>query len=108
MTISFEARRSSIVVHVSGEIDMSTAPSLSAELERAVGGDGATPQVVVELGHVRFLDARGLAALVKGSQTARRAGRQLVLSNPSPMIRRLLAITGLETQLPVDEEAEQG
>lgn len=94
----------SIVVHVAGEVDLCTAPALASELAEAMTSEGAASRVVVDLDGVRFLDARGLAALVQAWGFGAGRGRELVLSRPSAMVRRLLKITDLEAVLHVEGE----
>ena len=96
-----------IVVQVSGEIDISNAALLAATL-RDVIGDGRTgrpaPRVVLDLSELRFLDAQGLAALVEGQQLAEACGMSFALARPSHMVRKMLSITGLDETFLVAED----
>ncbi|WP_433332418.1 STAS domain-containing protein [Spirillospora sp. CA-294931] len=81
------------VVWVTGDIDISTASALGAYLSAALTQDGK--DLVVDLSGVTFMDASGLAALLRADHHATRTGGRLKLAAPAPVITRLLTITGL-------------
>ncbi len=79
-----------VVVFVHGELDVSTAPALIAQLTLL----GKVPVVVLDLESVDFIDCHGLGTIV-----AARAGRQvrsqeLTVRKLSPPAQRLFALTG--------------
>jgi anti-anti-sigma factor len=49
----------------------------------------------VDLAGVTFLDCTGLGALVAVRNAAIRAGGQMRVSHPQPIVRRILEVTGL-------------
>jgi len=57
--------------------------------------------VLVHLAHVTDIDAHGLGELAWGVTTLRRAGGQMALIAPSLWVRRLLALTRLDTILSI-------
>lgn len=82
---------------VRGEIDAAGAPALRAalaELREVVGGDA----VVLDLSEVTFMDSSGLAALVDASS----GGRRVEVRRPSPIVRRVIEMTGLDGLLLAD------
>lgn len=83
------------VLNVRGELDILTSPDLAAILE-AVRQDRR--QVAVDLAGVRFVDAHGLRVLVEAARTMLDRG-QFVITCPTPLFRRLLAVTGLESEV---------
>ena len=86
-------------VTVGGELDISTAPELRAVLRACTDHDRS--DLVVHLGGLDFLDARGLCVLVE----ARRRlveHRRLSIASPSVCAQRLLDLTGLATLFSVD------
>jgi anti-anti-sigma factor len=80
-----------------GELDLVTAPSLRAALEDAVALEPTL--IVVTLREVTFLDSTGLGAIVAGWRAASDRGIQLRLLHPSPAVRRILDVTGLDELL---------
>jgi anti-sigma B factor antagonist len=81
------------VVEVRGEVDIATAPLLRAVLDTVVGR--RPNRVEVDLSGTTFLDAHALSTLT--AVRRRLAGRhaRLVLRDPSPVVVRLLELTGL-------------
>jgi anti-anti-sigma factor len=75
------------LVEVRGEIDLSTVGTLEAELHRLSGRD-----VVLDLGHVDFIDSTGVALLF------RTAGR-LTVGAVSSAVERVLRLCGVELDL---------
>ncbi len=79
---------------VAGELDASTAPSLSdafAELP------DTTAQVDIDLAGVTFIDSSGLRVLIALNDRVTSEGGRVVVSSASNTVRRLLEITGLES-----------
>jgi anti-anti-sigma factor len=84
---------------VKGEIDVATAPVLSARLDEAI--NGCRGRVVVDVTAMSFIDSRGLSAL---AQAVRALGdRPLVLRRPTSTTRRLLDITGLSSLVQLED-----
>ena len=81
-----------VVLTVEGEIDVESSPELGAALDDVE----ADRHVVLDLGGVAFMDSSGLKVLI--GQTVRRgeAGGSLYVRNPSPAVRRVVDVTGLD------------
>lgn len=91
---------SQVVVRLTGETDLSTAPQLTDALEQAAGL--GTRHVVVDVGCVRFWDCSGLHALVDLTQQLARAGRQLRIAGAPAATRRLVVLAGFTDLLELD------
>jgi anti-sigma B factor antagonist len=92
-------------VRLRGELDQTTAPDLEQLLDR-LRRDGHR-QITLDLSGLEFLSASGLTVFVRTDQALRAVGGELVLTRPTRMARRVLAITGLDTTLsiqPVERE----
>jgi anti-sigma B factor antagonist len=95
MTIGIEGATTAglAAVAVSGEVDITTAPDLRAWLTRALD-DGAA-KVVLDLSGVEFMDSSGLSVLVGAHRRLARLGGRLGIVGVSPIVARLLSVTGL-------------
>src|SRR3546814_17382393 len=80
-------------VRVRGELDMSTAPELSAALVKA--GEGASGPIKLDLSGVTFLDPSAIGALISAGQQLSASGRSLHIGKRSPIVPRTLEIMGL-------------
>jgi anti-sigma B factor antagonist len=82
-----------VLVRLDGEMDVSTAPGLTSEVERACTG---AAHVVVDMNRVRFMDSTGLAALIDAQGRLLRQQGRLFLINPSTLVGNLLACTRMD------------
>ena len=75
-----------------GELDISTCQGLA---ERLAGPFGSL--IVVDLCQLSFMDSSGLNAIHMARQKAISGGGTLVVCRPSPVVYRVLQITGLDS-----------
>jgi anti-sigma B factor antagonist len=83
-----------------GEVDIDTAPLLAEAAEILITGGPST--VTICLARLDFLDAAGLAALVRVEASLNSTGRRLVLTDPQPRVARVFECTGLGRMLGSD------
>lgn len=88
-----------VVVSMSGEIDVFTAPYFRTMVDEALS-TGADP-FVVDLAGVTFMDARGLTVLVGARRRLDDSEGHLVVQAPRAPVRRLFEITNLTALLGV-------
>ena len=93
-----------VMVVVEGEIDLAIAGRFAEELEDAVRE--CSPNLLIDLTGVTFIDSTGLSALVVGHRCATAAGGWLRLVGPSARVSRLLVITGLDQLLPAYDSVD--
>ena len=80
----------------SGELDISTVGLLEAPFDAAVAAEATA--IVIDLGGVTFIDSTGLRLLIR--MTEKCDNGQLAIDS-TPIIDRLVEITGLRDQLPL-------
>jgi stage II sporulation protein AA (anti-sigma F factor antagonist) len=97
--ISTGAARSYVVLR--GELDLTTAPRLEQLLGR-LRREG-NRQIIVDLSGVEFLSAAGLTVLLRAEQALCALGGRLVLTRPTCIVCRVLAITGLDATLNIQD-----
>jgi anti-anti-sigma factor len=87
-----------------GELDLAARPTLDDALRAAVE-PGFVEAVVIDLRAVTFADSTTIAWMVAVDRRTRANGvRLVVITAPGP-VRRLMAMTGLDTRLSlVDDE----
>jgi anti-sigma B factor antagonist len=79
-----------VVAALRGELDVMDAEAVAAALTAAADRGNV---IVVDLAGLTFIDASGLAALVRAGRHARHMGGDLVLTAPQRQVRRVLALT---------------
>jgi RNA polymerase sigma-B factor len=79
-------------VHLTGELDLSTAPELERTLQRA---QARAPVVVLDLRELTFIDSSGLHAIANANARAKRAGGRSIVVRGTRQFDRLMTVTGL-------------
>ncbi|GAA0229818.1 hypothetical protein GCM10009527_027850 [Actinomadura nitritigenes] len=93
-------------VVLAGELDILTAGRLEDLLTEIA--EAGSPRVEIDARDLTFCDATGLQALVAADEIAVRRGGGLTLTGASPLLRRILRITGLDRRFPVGERTGSG
>jgi len=83
-------------VAISGEVDLLSAGGLERWLRRVIA-DSRCRTIVLDLGGVEFLAARGVAVLLAAKRAAEEAGRDLQVRNAQGLPARVLRLLGLES-----------
>ena len=99
-SVEVEASDGATVLRLAGELDLYTAPRLSAELAAVVGSDG---DVVLDVQELGFLDSTGLGEIARLHRQLSAEGRRVVVRRPTAMVHRVLDISGLLAVLAVEE-----
>src|SRR5205807_3630319 len=93
LAITVDDRQRPAVLSVDGDLDLNTAPELLQALTRLV--DGGERAVVVDLAGLEFCDSSGLSVLVRVRNRLAGLGGSMALAAPSPIVRRVLEVSGL-------------
>ena len=100
LTVALVPAPDRIVVRLTGETDLSTAPLLLDELARAAAR--GTRSLIVDVACVRFWDCSGLHALADLTSELARDGRQVRLVGAGRETRRLIAMADFSAALELD------
>ncbi len=93
-----ERTSEAMLVRPAGEVNLATVPLLWSNL-KAMREDNLS--VIVDLKAILGIDSAGMHALLEAYQLFIQCGQRLVLAEPSPMVRALLEVAGLEEAMPV-------
>jgi anti-anti-sigma factor len=85
-----------LVVRISGEIDMSNAGTLRETIDPILDSD--LQHLIFDLSELEFIDSSGLTVLLAATQKV----PLVQLRNPSPIVRRVVEVTGLGDVLPTE------
>jgi len=80
---------------VSGRVNETSVRPLIAAIEGAIR-EGRS-QLILDLGGVEYMNSAGLRALVQAYKAVQGHSGALQITNPSPRIRELFALVGLDT-----------
>jgi anti-sigma B factor antagonist len=105
MRIDTERRSGDVVVaHVSGEVDLLSAPELRQWVEQHTSaGNG----LVIDLDGVRFLGSAGLSVLAELSEKATNDKLAWAVVATKRVVLRPLEATGLVSQMPVHSDVDE-
>lgn len=95
--ISQSSENGAVVLDLTGEIDLATAP----EFEARLGAVNTGGRVVVDLSKVTFIDSTGLRVLITGHEAAEAAGGSLAIVATDGPVTKLFSITGVDEWLDV-------
>jgi anti-sigma B factor antagonist len=85
------------VVRLGGELDSSNTAKLEEALAPIIAG---RPQrLVFDLSQLRFMDSAGIAVLLRAAAEV----PSLALRDPSPIVRRIVEVTGLTGVLEIEQ-----
>jgi anti-sigma B factor antagonist len=89
-----------VVITLRGELDVSNAVTGGREL-MAVAASAPGSWMIIDLAEVTFIDCRSLRELASVRAQVRRAGGDLVLAGPQPIVLRLIAATDMMHRCPI-------
>ena len=92
---------STVLVALSGELDLATAPQLRSCLAPLVTARTAPDELVLDLSALTFLDASGISALLTVQRALAARGGRLALRSPSRLVRRVVKVLDLDGLLPI-------
>jgi anti-sigma B factor antagonist len=107
-TLEFQTRRNGTVavITATGELDLSGAELLEAELER-LAKEPELATVVLDLRGLEFMDSSGLRLVVLADMQAREAGRRFVLVRGTETVHRVFEITRMSDRLEFVADPEE-
>lgn len=88
----------SVLVHIEGEIDLSTAPQFERELMESAN-NGAP--LIVDLCDVEFMDSTGIGVLVRTSKKLTEQNAAMSLVCAKGPVRKVLEVSGLDGVIPL-------
>lgn len=89
------------VVSLSGEVDLSTSPTVRRAILASL--EAGSP-VAVELKAVTYIDSSGVASLVEGYQTAKSKGLGFTLVGASEAVMGVLELARLDKVFPIADD----
>jgi len=81
------------VLQLVGELDISSAPALRAQLMGLLAADG---DVIVDLSSLSFMDSSGISVLIVAHKWSLEQGRKLTLRCPGGSVARVLEVSGTD------------
>jgi anti-anti-sigma factor len=88
---------------LAGELDLANTATLAAQLD-----ERTAEKLVLDMSELEFIDSTGIALLVATHRRLNRSGavRFRLIGSESLAVQRVMALTGLEAELPSGESRE--
>jgi anti-sigma B factor antagonist len=91
-------------LHLTGELDMSTAPELTTVVDGLL--DDGHHRLLIDLRDLDFCDSAGMASFVRGDNRSRELGGWLRLTGATGRVARVLGISGLAEVLRYEHDQD--
>ena len=106
MKIALEPRAGGVAVaRFTGRLDFTSTPEARDQFASAIAADHR--KLIIDLSKVEFVDSAGLGSLIGGMRTARQAGGDLRIANPTEQVKMLLSLTSLDQVLKIHPTIEE-
>jgi anti-sigma B factor antagonist len=106
MDIIFELQQDDVAVaRLTGRLDFASAAEARGRFVEAI--EGGHRHLIVGLGAVEFVDSAGLGSLIGGMRTARQAGGDLQIAEPTEQVKMLMSLTSLDQVLKIHPTIEE-
>jgi anti-sigma B factor antagonist len=92
-----------VVVMLSGDLDLATAPELRNTLQEALT---ERKHLILDMADLRFLDSTGIGVLVRIHKKAIASGGVLAFAAVPPNVTKILEVTCLDRIFPVYPQVE--
>jgi len=106
LTVSEETQGPVLIVHLAGYLDGHTC----AELDRRITAliKAGAKRLVIELAGLSYIASAGVGIFINTQHIVEKAGGNLQLVSPSPSVREIFAILGLESLFVIHDTLSQG
>lgn len=84
---------------ITGELDVASGPGLEHAVARVLDGQGE--EFRLDLSAMVFMDSTGARSLVRVHHRLAAIGRRLVLVSPTPPVRRVIELLGLDVLIDI-------
>ncbi|MBQ4037247.1 MAG: STAS domain-containing protein [Clostridia bacterium] len=100
-----EEEKGVLTVHITGDVDHHSAAQLRQSIDARLTESDTVHTLRLALGETDFMDSSGLGLILGRLRLARERGVRLVLAQPTPAIRKILRLAGVEKDIETEGEA---
>ncbi|MGI6469006.1 MAG: anti-sigma F factor antagonist [Syntrophomonadaceae bacterium] len=106
MGLEFKRVRSTLVVRVSGEMDMLIADKMRAEIDKRID-DKNIKNLVLNLEKVTFMDSSGLGLIIgRYKRISAKQGRMFIVG-ARPQVEKILFFSGVNRLVPLYKNEQE-
>lgn len=93
------------ILALKGEFDTFYVPSLQDEVQSLL--DSGVAHVILNLRLVKFINSTALGAIIRMHKLCKAANGDLIVAQPSPFARNVIAKIGIDQLVPIYDDEEQ-
>ena len=97
LSLAVEELGATVVVELTGEIDLAAVPWMEATLDRVCSDD--MEELVLDLQGVSFIDLAGLRALLRANGQGKKQNFEVTVIKPRGPASRAFTLTGLHREI---------
>jgi len=106
MSLEFKKVRSTLVVRVSGEMDMLIADKMRSEIDKRID-DKNIKNLVLNLEKVTFMDSSGLGVIIgRYKRISAKQGRMFIVG-ARPQVEKILFFSGVNRLVPLYKNEQE-
>ena len=103
MTITINSINNGIMIHITGEVDLSVSPEIKEKILEQINlhkkehNFNIAKSVYVDLSEVSYIDSSGIASLIQSHQQAAKLGVNFYLFKTSPGVLKVIKLARLDS-----------
>lgn len=82
------------MVSIKGEIDIYSIEKFRESIEKEIQTQAT--QIILDCSELSYMDSTGMGVLIELRNRTKEMGQKIIMMNPRPNIKKLLALTGVD------------
>lgn len=98
---NLEGMEQAAMVSIKGEIDIYSIEKFREAIEEKMKTQA--PEIIIDCTELSYMDSTGMGVLIELRNKTKAIGQKIILKNPRPNIKKLLALTGVDKIIDIIE-----
>jgi anti-sigma B factor antagonist len=90
------------IVNLIGEIDIYSIEKFREAIEEKMKTQ--EPEIILDCSELSYMDSTGMGVLIELRNKTKEVGQKIVMMNPRPNIKKLMALTGIDKIIEIIEK----
>jgi len=82
------------MIRIEGEIDIYSIEKFRETIEEKIKTQ--IPEIILDCSELSYMDSTGMGVLIELRNKTKEMGQKIIMINPRPNIKKLLALTGVD------------
>lgn len=107
MQLSFEKKKDTLFVRITGELDLHTADQLRQNIDRYLKDYTVLKNIIMDLQGIEFIDSSGLGVILGRYKLLQQRGGKMGAVSVSSQVKRIFELAGMLKLISIYEYKEQ-